>query len=130
MLSSFRTLSWQVMMVFGLAMIALSLQLSLIGRQMGAERAEARAAGQPAPVTLAAFDPARDVHAAAELHVIAQVDPAAVITVQERAKTATAGYSTLSRRLYLLTDPDDPADGAPVRGAILLPEAQVGRSCP
>lgn len=127
MLSSFRALSWQVMTVFGLAMLALALQLSAIGLGLGAERAEARAAGRPEAVSLAAFDPARHVGAASEVHLIAQVDPAAVITVKERAKTVTAGYVTLSRRLYLLTDPGDPAHGPIVRGAVLLPEPQVGR---
>lgn len=107
--------------------MALALQLSVTGQRIGAERAAARAAGQPEATALAAFDRARDIHPAGEVHLIARIDPAAVITVEERTRTSSGSYQTDTRRLYLLSDPSDAPDSRIVRAAILMPDAWVGR---
>ncbi len=120
-------LSWQATAVLGLAVLALAAQLSVTGEQLGAERAAARAAGQPAAVALAGFARDRDIHEAGEVHVIARVDPTAVVTVTKRSGSIGGGQTRESRRLYLLADPRDPAGGPLVRAAVLLPESQVGR---
>ncbi len=126
-MSSLRGMSWQVMAVLGLALLALALQLSATGQRIEAQRAAARASGQPAAIALADFRRVPDIRAADEVHIIARLDPAAVMTVTERTKNSTTGYTTSTRRLYLLADPSDPPDTSLVRAAILLPDAEVGR---
>ncbi len=126
MLSSLRALSWQVTAVLGLALLAIALQLAVTGDRIDAERASARAAGQPEPVALSAFDPLRDVHAAGEVHLVVRIDPAAVIAVSQQGRGGDGAEATMTRRLYPLQDPSDDAGAAVVRGAVLLSDQEVG----
>jgi hypothetical protein len=126
MLSSLRALSWQVTAVLGLALLAIALQLAVTGDRIDAERASARAAGQPEPVAMSAFDPLRDVHAAGEVHLVVRIDPAAVIAVSQQGRGGDGAEATMTRRLYPLQDPSDDAGAAVVRGAVLLSDQEVG----
>ena len=126
MLSSLRGLSWQITAVLGLAVLAIAHQLSTTGQQIEAHRATARAAVQPEAVALADFDPARDVHAAGEVHLVARIDPAAMIAITQRVRTDDGRDVTVSRRLYPLQDARDKRASNVVRGAVLLTDAQVG----
>jgi hypothetical protein len=126
MLSSLRALSWRVTAVLGLAFLAIALQLAVTGDRIDAERAFARAAGQPEPVAMSAFDPLRDIHAAGEVNLIVRIDPAAVITVSQQGQGDDGVEATMTRRVYPLQDPSDDKGSAVVRGAVLLSDQEVG----
>lgn len=127
MLSTFRGMPWQVTAVLGLAVLAISLQLSKAGDAIEREVAIARNAGQPEAAMLAGFDAARDMTVSGEVHLMVRLDPKQMLTVSDQvAQPNEAGIKTLVRRVFLLQDPSDKA-GARVRGAILLPDEDVGR---
>ncbi|PZQ94550.1 MAG: hypothetical protein DI533_21920 [Cereibacter sphaeroides] len=120
-------MSWQVTAVFGLTVLAISLQLSRTGEAIESGLSVAREAGQPKAVALAKFDPARDMTVASEVNLVARIDPTQMLTVTGSESTGDGGVRTYVRRLFLLQDERDKRTAKTVRAAVLLPDEDVGR---
>ncbi len=84
-----------------------------------AAKALALQQGVPAAVVLDAFDPARDIHPAGEVHVIGWIDPAHNYRLTEQRKS-----SDVVRRMFVLFGPADAASSREVRAVLMMSEPQ------
>jgi hypothetical protein len=94
------------------------------GLRHEADKAAALQAPMPDMVPLEAFDAARDVHLAQEVHVLGQINADYNYTLTEHHTRKGPDYDVV-RRMFVLFGPDDAADAKVVRAVILLPEDQV-----
>lgn len=115
---------WQFKALVAAACFALAWYMPHLAAEREAEKAEARAAGLPAEVALDAFDPARDVHAASEVHVVGWINADHNYRlVQERRRNFVKTGETV-RRMLVLFGPGDAADSRAVRAILLMDEGR------
>lgn len=116
--------SWKVQAFLAVLCFALATLVFFGNRLIEAEKAQALKDGIPAPVSLNAFDPKRDIHAADEVHVVGWLNPDYNYLLTETTKTKRGSYDTV-RRMFVLLGPEDGADSKIARAVVLLPEGAV-----
>ena len=116
--------SWKVQAFLAVALLALAVIFNQSFKKDEAEKARALLDGIPQAVSLNAFDPKRDIHAAREVHVIGWVNPDFNYQLTETTKTKRGSYDTV-RRMFVLLGPDDAPDAKLARAVVLLPEYEV-----
>jgi hypothetical protein len=110
-----------VHLVLACLFVALGFAFYTSAQQQEREKAAALAAPMPVAVSLGNFGPG-DIHAADEVHVIAQINPAYNYELTEEGKS----FDTV-RYMYVLFGPEDAADTKQARAAILLEQHQLDR---
>jgi len=117
---------WYVPLVMALALFWVANFFYQDYRDDEAAKALALQQGMPAAVSLNAFDPARDTHAADEVNVTGWINPTynSELTLTTKRKWSS---SDTVRRMFVLFGPEDDAQTKTVRAVVLLPEADVGR---
>ncbi|MGL4320803.1 MAG: hypothetical protein ACRCS3_08065 [Paracoccaceae bacterium] len=93
--------------------------IMLFGDFVNADIRAARNAPQPAAVSLTDFT-GEDVHAASEVHVIAQINTDYNYRLIEEGRGANG-----TRFMYVLFGPEDAVDSKVVRAAVVLSEAEI-----
>lgn len=92
-------------------------------RKDEAEKVLALRQGVPAPVSLNAFDPEKDIHSADDVHVIGWIN-----TGYNHELTETrARRSDVVRRMFVLFGPEDTAETGTARAVVLMSEEDVDR---
>lgn len=114
---------WAVQLFLACAAFAAAAFFYWAHLQLEAEKAQARAAGMPAAVSLNSFDPAKDVHPADEVHVIGWINPAFNYQLTEEHRKR----SDVVRRMFVLFGPEDAPDAMMARAVLLMPEEDVDR---
>jgi hypothetical protein len=99
--------SWKVQAFLAVLCFALATLVFFGHRQIEAEKAQALKDGIPAPVSLNAFDPKRDIHAADEVNVVGWINPDYNYLLTETTKRKRGSYDTV-RRMFVLLGPDEP----------------------
>jgi hypothetical protein len=114
---------WLAQMVFAALAFAAAAFFYMAHQQIEAEKAQARANGMPAAVSLNAFDPEKDVHPADEVHVIGWINPEFNYQLTEEHRRG----ADVVRRMFVLFGPDDAPDTKAARAVVLMAEGDVDR---
>jgi hypothetical protein len=114
---------WYVQFVLALLAFGAAGYLYHAAQKDAAEMAVALEQGPPAPVSLNAFDPARDVHAADEVTVTGWFNPAYNYELTEEHRKR----SDIVRRMFVFFGPEDTGATRTVRAIVLMPPSDVDR---
>lgn len=111
---------WWAYILASVGVIWLGEKVYVQALEAEAEKAAALAAGMPAAVDLGAFDRARDVHLADEVHVTGWIDPELNYELVKRKN----GVPVSTRYMFMMFGADDPSGAPEVRAALMLTAAE------
>ena len=114
---------WYVQFVLALLAFGAAGYLYQAAQKDAAEMAVALKNGPPAPVSLNAFVPAKDVHAADEVTVTGWFNPAYNYELTEERRKR----SDIVRRMFVFFGPEDTGATKTVRAIVLMPPSDVDR---
>ncbi len=114
---------WLVQVLFAALAFAAAGFLYLTHQEREAEKVLALQQGVPAAVSLNAFDPAKDIHPADEVHVIGWINTEYNYELTETSRKR----SDVVRRMFVMFGPEDTAQTKTARAVILMPQYDVDR---
>ena len=124
--STFLRSPWQAKALLAVLCFGLAWLVHVSSQEIEAEKSQALQDGVAVAVSLNAFGPKRDVHAADEVHVIGWVDSELNYKLTETRKGKRSSRDGV-RRMFVMFGPDDMAKSNTARAVVLLPEHEVDR---